>query len=55
MSRKKRNWSPEHFYHVSTRGNRRDPLFQDEKDAAAFLSILTKVHSKTSFEIAPTA
>ncbi|WP_252183307.1 transposase [Rossellomorea vietnamensis] len=53
MPRKRREeWSPDHFYHIVTRGNRRDPLFQDERDVKAFLSILTKVHEKTSFEIA---
>jgi putative transposase len=52
VPRKRRNWSPPHFYHVVSRGNRRDPLFQDEKDVAAFISILTKIHEKTAFEIA---
>jgi putative transposase len=52
MGRKRRVWSPDHFYHIVMRGNRRDPLFQDEEDVKAFMRILNEVHEKTPIEIA---
>ncbi|MBM7585730.1 REP element-mobilizing transposase RayT [Bacillus pakistanensis] len=52
MGRKRRVWSPDHFYHISARGNRRDLLFQDEKDFQAFSHILTSLYETTLFETA---
>ncbi|MGD6969237.1 transposase [Rossellomorea vietnamensis] len=52
MPFKKRVHIPERFYHIVTRGNRRDPLFRDEDDFQAFLHILYQIHEKYPFEIA---
>ncbi|MCM3118443.1 transposase [Neobacillus sp. MER 74] len=52
MSREKRIWIPNRFYHIDCRGNRRDPLFRNATDFHAFLHILDQLHEKTPFEIA---
>ncbi len=52
MSRKKRIWVPNRYYHIDCRGNRREPLFRNATDFQAFLHILHQLHEKTSFEIA---
>ncbi|WP_433745039.1 transposase [Falsibacillus pallidus] len=51
MSRKKRLWLPDHFYHVVSRGNRRDPLFQDDRDFRAFFYNMKELSEKSPFEI----
>ncbi|AGK55906.1 REP-associated tyrosine transposase [Bacillus sp. 1NLA3E] len=51
MSRKKRIWVPNRYYHIVCRGNRRDPLFRNATDFQAFLHILHQLYEKTSFEI----
>ncbi|WP_042375082.1 REP-associated tyrosine transposase [Neobacillus jeddahensis] len=52
MSRKKRIWIPNRFYHIICRGNRRDPLFRNASDFQAFLHIFDQLHEKTPFEMA---
>ena len=51
MGRKRRTWSADHFYHVVSRGNRRDALFKDVNDFKAFLYILDQTYEKTPFEL----
>ena len=52
MPYKKRIYIPERFYHIVSRGNRRDPLFRNASDFQAFLHILHQLHEKSSFELA---
>ncbi|KIL43147.1 REP-associated tyrosine transposase [Jeotgalibacillus campisalis] len=52
MARKKRTWLPHCYYHIVSRGNRRDPLFLNPQDFEAFFHILTQLHQKYPFEIA---
>lgn len=52
MGRKKRIWVPQYFYHIVSRGNRRDALFKDDGDFKTFLHILSFVHKKAPFELA---
>ncbi|MGV2939713.1 transposase [Mesobacillus sp. LC4] len=51
MGRKLKTWSPEYFYHVVSRGNRREPLFLSSDDFEAFLYILLQTYEKFPFEI----
>lgn len=51
MSRPKRVWIPNRYYHIICRGNRRDPLFRNATDFQAFFHILDQLHEKTPFEI----
>ncbi|WP_394239564.1 transposase [Niallia oryzisoli] len=52
MPRKKRIWVFNHYYHIVSRGNRRDPLFLYTEDFEAFLHILHQLHEKIPFELA---
>lgn len=52
MVRKNRVWLPNHFYHIVSRGNRKDVLFKDEKDYRVFMYILQEVYETHPFEIA---
>ncbi|WP_077214866.1 transposase [Bacillus dakarensis] len=52
MPYKRRLWIPDRFYHVVSRGNRRDPLFWEDADFLAFFHILKQVYEKYPFEIA---
>ncbi|WP_203364585.1 transposase [Bacillus sp. REN10] len=52
MPRKRRTWIPEKFYHIVSRGNRRDPLFYCSEDFEAFFHILHQLHETHSFELA---
>ncbi|MCM3742117.1 transposase [Oceanobacillus luteolus] len=51
MGRKKRTWVPHAFYHIVSRGNRRENLFHDEGDFKTFLYILQTVNRKVPFEL----
>ncbi|MBY0097311.1 REP-associated tyrosine transposase [Mesobacillus maritimus] len=51
MSRPKRIFLPNRYYHVVCRGNRRDPLFRNVTDFEAMLYILHQLHEKYPFEI----
>ncbi len=52
MVRKPRIWLPNHFYHIVSRGNRKELLFHDERDYRTFLYILQQVFETHPFEIA---
>lgn len=52
MPRKRRAWIPEKFYHIVSRGNRRDPLFYCPDDFEAFFYILNQLHETHPFELA---
>ncbi|MBP1971091.1 REP element-mobilizing transposase RayT [Virgibacillus natechei] len=52
MPRKKRIWVPDSFYHVISRGNRREFLFKDEYDYTIFLQMLASINEKIPFELA---
>ena len=52
MVRKPRIWLPNHFYHIVSRGNRKELLFHDERDCRTFLYILQQVFETHPFEIA---
>ncbi len=52
MPRAKRVWMPNCFYHVSCRGNRREPLFLNASDFRVFFYILEQLHDKIPYEIA---
>jgi putative transposase len=52
MPRQKRIWIPHHFYHIVSRGNRRDPLFRSASDFHAFFRILIRIHQRYPIEIA---
>lgn len=51
MPRRKRIWTPDYYYHIADRGNRRDPLFQNTTDFQAFFRILQRLHEEIPFEI----
>ncbi|MCA0986957.1 transposase [Guptibacillus algicola] len=51
MVRKRRVWLPNHFYHIVSRGNRKDLLFKDDKDYRVFFYILEEVYESYPFEI----
>lgn len=52
MGRKPRLWSPNYFYHIVCRGNRRDSLFIDDTDFSVYLYILKQVYELHPFEMA---
>ena len=52
MPYKKRIYVPDRFYHIVSRGNRRDPLFRNASDFEAFLHILQQLYEKYPFEMA---
>ncbi|MFD2044772.1 transposase [Ornithinibacillus salinisoli] len=52
MARKKRIWMPEYFYHIGSRGNRRDALFREVSDYETFLYILHHVNKASPIELA---
>lgn len=52
MPRKRRIWTPNSFYHITCRGNRKEALFKEKADYLAFFYILQQLHEKTPFEIA---
>ncbi|MBO0995671.1 transposase [Bacillus sp. SD088] len=43
---------PECFYHITSRGNRKEPLFLNHLDYRAFFHILQKIHEKIPLEFA---
>ncbi|WP_108668971.1 transposase [Peribacillus acanthi] len=51
MGRKQRVWLPDLYYHVTTRGNRRDPLFRSREDFKVFLYILQQLYDKIPYEV----
>jgi putative transposase len=51
MARKRREWNPHMFYHIVSRGNRRDALFLDTRDFKTFLFILSKTNQIYPFQL----
>ena len=51
MGHRIREWSPEQYYHVSSRGNRKEPLFLSGEDYSVFLQLLSKIHEKYPIEL----
>lgn len=51
MARKPRVWFPGAIYHVYARGNRRDPIFFEEKDYIIYMKILEDVRETFPFII----
>ncbi|MBM7095776.1 transposase [Bacillus sp. H-16] len=51
MARRQRIWIPEMFYHVVSRGNRREPLFLDDYDFLELLQILDGVSLKVPYQL----
>ena len=49
MSRDPRVWVPGGFYHVYSRGNRRQLLFRDDSDYEKFLDLVRKCKKKYQF------
>lgn len=52
MGRNARLWIPTSYYHISSRGNRREALFRDENDYLTYFYILQKLHEKYHIELA---
>ena len=51
MARKLRVQYPGAIYHVMNRGDRREPIFNDDKDRLLFLDTLAEVCQKTDWQI----
>ena len=51
MARKLRVEYPGAIYHVMNRGDRREPIFQDDADRQRFLETLGEVCRKTVWQI----
>ncbi len=51
MARSIRIEFPGAFYHVMARGNRREPIFQDEEDRRFFLRTLAEACSMTGWRV----
>ena len=51
MARKLRLQYPGAIYHVMNRGDRREPIFNDDQDRTLFLGTLAEVCSKTGWQI----
>ncbi|MDG5786655.1 transposase [Evansella sp. AB-P1] len=47
----KKKWYPGAIYHVTSRGNRRSPLFLEEKDFLKFISILDDTFQWTPYNL----
>ena len=51
MARKLRVEYPGAIYHVMNRGDRREPIFKDDKDRQQFLNTLGEVCAKTGWQV----
>jgi putative transposase len=51
LARKLRPWFPGAIYHITARGNRRAPIFFDEKDYLQYLTILEDVRTSFPFTL----
>jgi putative transposase len=51
MARKLRVEYPGAIYHVMSRGDRREPIFKDDRDREAFLATLAEACGKTGWEV----
>lgn len=52
MAHKVRQWQENYFYHITSRSNRKEPLFRSEEDFLFFLHLLEEINKKYPFEIA---
>ena len=51
MARKLRVQYPGAIYHVMNRGDRREPIFNDDKDRLLFLDTLSEACQKTDWQV----
>ena len=51
MARKLRVEYPGAIYHVMNRGDRREPIFRDDKDRQRFIHTLAKACGKTGWQV----
>ena len=51
MARKLRVQYPSAIYHVMNRGDRREPIFKDDKDRELFLEALGQCCAKTGWQV----
>ena len=51
MARKIRIQYPGALYHVTSRGDRREPIFADDKDRRRFIETLTETCEKTRWQV----
>jgi putative transposase len=51
MARKTRIWYPGATYHITSRGNRKAPLFHDDKDRYKYLSLLEETRERYPFHL----
>ena len=51
MARKLRVEYPGAVYHVMNRGDRREPIFQDDQDQKRFLETLAECCAKTGWQV----
>lgn len=51
MGRKLRYWHPDFFFHVTMRGNNRQPIFKESCDMSELLRVLSYAHDLYRFEI----
>ncbi|QOR66264.1 transposase [Cytobacillus suaedae] len=51
MSRKRKPFSNELFYHVVSRGVRREPIFIDQSDFSTFMYTLTQIYKQFPYEL----
>jgi putative transposase len=51
MARKLRVQYPGAIYHVMNRGDRREPIFADDRDRRRFLDTLSEAGAKTGWQI----
>ena len=52
MPYKPRIWLTDQFYHIGSRGNRKEPLFLSGEDYSKFLQLMTEIHETYPFTIA---
>ncbi|MCR2822347.1 transposase [Lederbergia panacisoli] len=51
MARKRREWLPGDTLHITSRGNRKEVLFYDDKDRHYYLALLSKAKNKYPFQL----
>ena len=51
MARKLRIQYPGAIYHVMNRGDRREDIFEDDKDRGPLLEVLTEACEKSSWQV----
>lgn len=51
MARQKRYWHPDFFFHITMRGNNRQPIFKESEDMSELFRVLSYAHDLYQFEI----